>query len=306
MILALKLFGTLSKNPWQMGCGKVNRICVDSQHTYNRYKKNGVPMSKMRIIGDIATDELYKSCKNKKELRVDIIRKYSLDPSKKIMICAIPQLYEHDRLDIDSHWNEIYFLLESFCRNKNKFLNLFLQTNKVDDECKKKIEINEVDLLDLKKNLEIVNSLNNNISGIFWIAGMTGNSNNEYLNVEDAKKNRSYISHNFESIKQTLKIADLFYESSFSSIKEIPINFRFSILVARRIYRQIGHNILKKKNIESYNNSRKIYVTNACKLIQTFLSLYDLIRLLFIKDENHLRHKEHQIINEEINLNERF
>jgi len=124
--------------------------------------------------------------------------------------------------------------------------------------------------------------------------------------VEDAKKNRSYISHNFESIKQTLKIADLFYESSFSSIKEIPINFRFSILVARRIYRQIGHNILKKKNIESYNNSRKIYVTNACKLIQTFLSLYDLIRLLFIKDENHLRHKEHQIINEEINLNERF
>ena len=65
--------------------------------------------------------------------------------------------------------------------------------------------------------------------------------------VEDAKKNRSYISHNFESIKQTLKIADLFYESSFSSIKEIPINFRFSILVARRIYRQIGHNILKKK-----------------------------------------------------------
>ena len=124
--------------------------------------------------------------------------------------------------------------------------------------------------------------------------------------VEDAKKNRSYISHNFESIKETLKIADLFYESSFSSIKEIPINFRFSILVARRIYRQIGHNILKKKNIESYNNSRKIYVTNACKLIQTFLSLYDLIRLLFIKDENHLRHKEHQIINEEINLNERF
>jgi len=124
--------------------------------------------------------------------------------------------------------------------------------------------------------------------------------------VEDAKKNRSYISHNFESIKQTLKIADLFYESSFSSIKEIPINFRFSILVARRIYRQIGHNILKKKNIESYNNSGKIYVTNIGKLIQTFLSLYDLIRLLFIKDENHLRHKEHQIINEEINLNERF
>ena len=65
--------------------------------------------------------------------------------------------------------------------------------------------------------------------------------------VEDAKNNRSYISANFDSIKKTLKLADLFYESSFASIKEIPFNFRFSILIARRVYRQIGHNILKKK-----------------------------------------------------------
>ena len=123
---------------------------------------------------------------------------------------------------------------------------------------------------------------------------------------EDLKNNRSYISHNFESIKETLKIADLFYESSFASIKEIPFNFRFSILVARRIYRKIGCNILKKKNIESYNNSGKIYVNNISKMIQTILSINDLIRLWLIKPQDHLRNKEHQIINEEINLNERF
>ena len=77
-------------------------------------------------------------------------------------------------------------------------------------------------------------------------------------------------------------------------------------MVARRIYRKIGHKILKKKNIQNYNNSGKIYVTNIGKIIQTFLSLYDLLRLLLIKDKDHLRYKEHQIINEEINLNERF
>ena len=65
--------------------------------------------------------------------------------------------------------------------------------------------------------------------------------------VEDRKKSRIYISLNFDSIKETLKLADLFYESSFASIKEIPFSFRFSILVARRVYRQIGCNILKKK-----------------------------------------------------------
>ena len=124
--------------------------------------------------------------------------------------------------------------------------------------------------------------------------------------IEDAKNNRFYISNSFESIKETLKTSDLFYESSFASIKKIPLSFRFSILVARRVYQKIGHNILSKKTIENYNNSGKIYVTNIGKIIQTFLSLYDLIRLSLIKNKDHLRYKEHQIINEEINLNERL
>ena len=124
--------------------------------------------------------------------------------------------------------------------------------------------------------------------------------------IEDSKNNRFYIPHSFESIKETIEISDLFYESSFASIKKIPFNFRFSILVARRVYRKIGHNILSKKTIENYNNSGKIYVTNMGKIIQTFLSLYDLIRLWLIKNGDHLRYKEHQIINEEINLNERL
>jgi len=124
--------------------------------------------------------------------------------------------------------------------------------------------------------------------------------------IEDSKKNRIYISANFESIKETLKIADLFYESSFSSIKEIPFSFRFSILVARRVYKQIGKNILKKENIENYKNSGKIYVTSIGKIIQTFLSIYDLITLSLVKPGEHLRNKEHQMINEEINLYERI
>jgi len=124
--------------------------------------------------------------------------------------------------------------------------------------------------------------------------------------VEDSKNNRFYISHDFKKIKETLKTADLFYESCFSSIKKIPISFRFSILVARRVYRKIGQNILNKKSIENYNSSGKIYVANTGKIIQTLLSFFDLARLSLIKDKDHLRYKEHQLINEEIDLNERF
>ena len=65
--------------------------------------------------------------------------------------------------------------------------------------------------------------------------------------IEDSKNDRYYITNSFDSIVKTIKLADLFYESSFASIKQIPLSFRFSILVARRVYREIGHKILKKK-----------------------------------------------------------
>ena len=123
---------------------------------------------------------------------------------------------------------------------------------------------------------------------------------------EDQKMNRQYIKPDFENIEATLKLADMFYESSFSSIKKIPFKYRFAIIVARRVYRQIGKKILKKRNMESYEKSGKIYVNNIEKIYQTILSLFDLI-LLFLKDiESHKRIKEHGIISEEINLDERI
>ena len=124
--------------------------------------------------------------------------------------------------------------------------------------------------------------------------------------IEDSKNKRFYIKHNFETIKETLSTADLFYDSSFSSIKNIPLSLRFSILVARRVYRQIGRNIIKKQTIQNYNQSGKIFVSNGGKIFQTILSIYDLLKLSLIKKHYHLRDKEHELINEEINLNERF
>ena len=42
------------------------------------------------------------------------------------------------------------------------------------------------------------------------------------------------------------------------------------------------------------------------KVFQTFLSIYDFINLLMIKSNDHSKDKEHLIIREEIDLNERF
>ncbi len=124
--------------------------------------------------------------------------------------------------------------------------------------------------------------------------------------IEDSKKNRSYINGNIEEINSTIKLADSFYKNSFYSIREIPLNFRFSILVARRVYRKIGYKILKKKTFENYSKSGKIYVSNFEKVLETILSIYDLIILsLLNKKDDRIEH-DHILINKEINLDERI
>ena len=124
--------------------------------------------------------------------------------------------------------------------------------------------------------------------------------------VEDSGRNRKYIDHDFIKIKETLGIAELFYKISFKSIKEIPLINRFAILVARRVYREIGNNILRKKDLENYNKSGKIFVNKIGKLKQTIFSIFDLFILIFSKSDIHLTNEEHIEIGKEINLNERF
>jgi phytoene synthase len=124
--------------------------------------------------------------------------------------------------------------------------------------------------------------------------------------VEDLNFGRSYINLNFEEIKSTIKLSENYYENSFYSIKEIPFAFRFAILVARRVYRKIGYKILNKQNLENYKKSGKIYVTNVEKIVETLLSIFDLIKLSLIrKNDDNIEH-DHDLINEEINLNERI
>ena len=122
---------------------------------------------------------------------------------------------------------------------------------------------------------------------------------------EDKNRGREYIKSNFSSIMKTIKESEMFYQKSFNSISGIPMRSRFSVLVARRVYMKIGDYILKQKNTENYNKAGKIYVPIFGKIIETFLSIFDFIKLLFVNEINHNNHLNHIILEEEINLNER-
>ena len=123
---------------------------------------------------------------------------------------------------------------------------------------------------------------------------------------EDKARNRQYVKHDFSSIRAIIKESQSFYEKSFNSISSIPVKSRFSVIVARRVYKKIGDYILNQKNIDNYNKAGKIYVPIFEKIIQTVLSIIDFIKLLFIKKLNYENQVNHNILEQEINLNERI
>ena len=123
---------------------------------------------------------------------------------------------------------------------------------------------------------------------------------------EDKARNRQYVSHDFLAIRQIINESQIFYENSFNSIGKISFRSRFSVIVARRVYRKIGDYILKQKNIDNYNKAGKIYVPVFEKIIQTFLSVFDFVKLLFIKNLNYDNQVNHNILEQEINFNERI
>ncbi len=123
---------------------------------------------------------------------------------------------------------------------------------------------------------------------------------------EDKKRDRQYIDSNFLSIKNTINESQIFYKKSFDSISCIPLRSRFSVIVARRVYKKIGDYITKQKNIENYNKAGKIYVPLIGKIIETFLSIFDFFKLLFVRNISFDNHENHNILAKEINFNERI
>ena len=124
--------------------------------------------------------------------------------------------------------------------------------------------------------------------------------------IEDQMSYRYYIKSSFSDLKNTIGIADKFYDNAFFSIRAIPFRMRFAIIVARRVYRRIGYKVLKCGNFENYEKSGRVYVRNFEKIFETILSLFDLLRLSFAKRSANITTQYHRLINEDIDYNARF
>ena len=88
---------------------------------------------------------------------------------------------------VDMYINECEELI-IFCRSKKKFVELQKNFGNINSE-NLKVQVLEVELSDLVKNLEIIDKMKNDISGVIWVAGYTGDGNEEFENIGEAEKN---------------------------------------------------------------------------------------------------------------------
>ncbi|MAD40831.1 MAG: hypothetical protein CL623_00360 [Arcobacter sp.] len=110
---ALDKFGVITDNPWFMGSGLSDIICLANENMKKHYVKNGVKKEKIRIIGDVSYDKLYYKYMQKEDLKIYTIDKYKLQKDRKNIIIALPQLGEHAILPWHEHWKEINFLMDN-------------------------------------------------------------------------------------------------------------------------------------------------------------------------------------------------
>lgn len=120
--LVLKVFSLLSLNPWMIGNGLSDYVCIDNLFSFNKYKNDILFPEKFKIVGDIEYDILYhQSASQKKYLNTN----YIINTELPNIIISLPQLAEHFILNWEQHWQEIYFILDELKDIKaNVFLSL--------------------------------------------------------------------------------------------------------------------------------------------------------------------------------------
>ena len=87
---------------------------------------------------------------------------------------------------IQKFYNEVDEFIV-ICRDQEKFKQKILHN---EENLKNKINLNQIDLLDLNKNISFLNSLNDqSIDGIFFVMGQTGNPDEEIKSIDKCKEN---------------------------------------------------------------------------------------------------------------------
>ena len=132
-ILAMAILGILPRNPWIIGGNGADMLCVIGEQEKEKFISYGVVPERITITGLPSYDTIYTNHQDQDNIRTHLYEKYQLANSKKLVICAVPQLAEHGLLPWEKHWEEIRFLAEVFASTPaNVLLSLHPRSSRED------------------------------------------------------------------------------------------------------------------------------------------------------------------------------
>lgn len=112
MLNAQRKTSVASHFPWVSGHGASDIVCADSKHTADIFRSYGIADEKIRIVGGFSHDTLFKSYRDRSEIRNRLYRDLEFDSTKKLIAVAVPQYGEQGFLSSDRHWVETIRLVD--------------------------------------------------------------------------------------------------------------------------------------------------------------------------------------------------
>lgn len=170
VLFALKKLNSLSDNPWCIGNGLSDIVCVDNEYTYARYRREGVPSWKLRVVGDVAYDSLFEQYSNRKQMLKCVRKECHLEIGKPVIVLALPQFAEQGLMDWERHWKEINYICNQVTRiNFNVIISLHPRVNSNNYSFLEGKYPVHISLRPLKEILPIANVfIAINSSTVFW------------------------------------------------------------------------------------------------------------------------------------------
>lgn len=101
---AYALLSMLPQNPWVIGGGSCDCVMVDSERVKDRYIEQGVDASKIRVVGHVNHDRLFRALSNRDKIRECLLNKYGLERGGPILLFGPSNFGETGIYPWDYHW----------------------------------------------------------------------------------------------------------------------------------------------------------------------------------------------------------
>ena len=116
LTLTLARKGMLSANPWVQGMGNCRYLLQHNRRFAAYFTERGLPETKSVLIGDATLDRLHAACRKREETRTELDRLLGSTPGQHLVALAMPNDYEHNLCDFETHLARMHRFLSRLAR----------------------------------------------------------------------------------------------------------------------------------------------------------------------------------------------